>query len=191
MILTQVKMDKKITYFLIACMIIIVALILFSMREGLDYHVIDLPETDWYNFQCGSDNVNIRTKDYLSELTKKDILKDGGKQSDIDAMDLTLDNIISGYGNQCHVTYSFKTPKNGQWVKNTSPRVQKIKTINYQTVQFDSSGIGYGGYDYEYPGYSRPYMGWRWNTPFLFNRPYWGGYGGYGGHRGHHRRRHH
>ncbi len=173
-------------------LVIIILLIFLLVTSGIlgydesESFVIDLPETDWYNFDCNSPNIRFRTKDALETLTKKEILNRGGKQEDINLMDLQIENISSGYGNSCNVIYNFRTPEHGEWTTNTAPRVKKIKTIIYQTVQYDIYG-GYG-YDYEYPWYSRPWMGWRWGRMGGMGRGRggrrWGRMGGMGRGRG-------
>ena len=64
--------------------ILLITLVLLFTLEGYHDNVIDLPEVDYYNFECGSYNVRFRTTNYLTELTNQEIVTSGGSQSDID-----------------------------------------------------------------------------------------------------------
>lgn len=132
-------------------------------EENYDTYVIDLPNVNYYDFKCNNPNVRYKTKDYLKDLTKQEILDKGGEQSDVDAMDFKLDSVTKNYSTQCNVIYSFKTPEHGEWKTNTSPRVTKIKTIKYRTSRstYNNYGsYGYGGYPYSYGYGGYPYRGY-------------------------------
>lgn len=155
-------------FIIITIAIIIILVIIFSLSEGYNDYVIDLPETDYYNFNCNSSNIRFRTKDFLSNMTKQEILNSGGTQTDINNMDLQLEDIVAGYSTKCHVTYSFKTPENGELANSNSSRITKTKIIFYQTIQSNVSyPYGWGGY-YNWPMHHR----WgRWPYRYGYSYP--------------------
>ncbi len=166
-----------ITFFV---MLVILPYILMSSNgiENYDTYIIDLYDTDYYDFSCNNSNVRFRTKDYLKDMTRQDILNRGGEQSDVKAMDLKLDEVTPGVGTMCNVTYSFKTPENGEWKTNLEPRVTKIKTVRYRTRNSPGGGYdsGYGSGS-SYGGYGSPYGGYGSGYGSPYGSSYGGGYG--------------
>lgn len=189
-----IRESKQIIIAIIIFIIIIVIVLSVVLTESL---TIDMPDVDYYNFDCSSESVKIHTKVKLIEVTGQEILNKGGLQNDVDNMNLVIEYITLKTGQTCFVRYHFNRPLNGSWTSGTSSTIIKEKNIKYLTIQPDTSPP-YSPYSY---GYYNPYYGQSYYQygarPWLWN---WGSYGGhrgghrgghYGGHRGGHHSGHH
>lgn len=191
--------NMNVKYYFVIIVVIIALLFCICTQEYFDNPIIiDLPDVDYFNFECGSTSVREHTEAKLVDITTHEILDKGGLRSDVDNMNLKIDHITFKNDQACIVRYHFNRPKNGTWNNNLNAVVIKEVDISYITVQPDTSppyGYGYG-YSPYYSAYYSTYNPYYYSQydyqlrsrPWFWSGPYGPG-GIYGGHpfgRGYH-----